>query len=116
TDDALMEIRLGYTHYNKKLDIINVNNMAVTKIKNRNEGDKEKQHMLFKTYDDANKAVLVFEKIVQGVTCNNLEEELNEFIKKQFKKNDFELCIEPIPSKEFLEELSDMNKISILKV
>lgn len=115
-EDKLLKIKLDYAIYNKNQNIVDINNLRVTKKKYKNEGIDEKQHLLIKLYENKNIAVLVFEKVVSGIAISNIEDELNKYIESILCKENIELKIRPVPNQQFIEELTSMKRISLMKI
>ncbi|GIW48761.1 MAG: hypothetical protein KatS3mg079_237 [Caloramator sp.] len=133
-NNDVIKIVLNYSKYNKNVSIIDVSTLAVTKTKNKNEGDLEKQHILIKILKK-NRAIMIFERVVQGIYTKSIEEEINNFIKQNMKQNlqlfeeiavsldnnikdinDVEFYIRSVPNKDYLNELQNMKRISLIKV
>lgn len=113
---GITNVKLSYVVYNKRVKIINVVNYTSNKIKGKNEGDEEKQHLLFKHFD-CNRSIIVFEKIVGAVSVKNLQKEINKYFHEKYDDfKDYEIAVSPVPSPDFLNELGKMDRISLLKV
>lgn len=119
-DKTISKVIMNYVIHNKKIDIVNVENLETTKQKEKNEGDKEKQHFLMNIYDKSNKGIIVFENIMQGISMKTLENEIfnfaNKMIEEIYKLINIKLKIVAVPDKGFLDELVQMKRISLLKV
>jgi hypothetical protein len=116
-DNNIDKIKLSYVIYNRKLKIRDVADFKISKYKNKNEGDEEKQHFIIKYYDSSNKAILVFEKVLGAITVGVIQKKIDSYFHKKYKElKNYEICILPVPSPEFLYELANMKKISLLKV
>ena len=119
-------IELHYVKYNKKLDIFDVNNKKTVNIKEKNQGDKEKQHIVIKVFDDKNKAILVMESLHSGLKYKKIEElfksELSKFIKLKLSNtniihSDIILSINSIIDKDFLGNIDKLKKgVSLIKL
>ncbi|ADD02657.1 hypothetical protein TthWC1_2580 [Thermoanaerobacter thermohydrosulfuricus WC1] len=132
-DDDIIEVIINYSKYNKNVKIINVETLKITKTKSKKEGDLEKQHILVKLLEHKNKAIMVFEKISDGIYVKSIEEKLNHFIKQNTSGLDGEVAstldvedvedveniefyIKNVPNEDFLYELARMKRISVLRV
>lgn len=115
-DKGLLKIKIDYALYNKKQNIIDINNLRITKKKYKNEGIDEKQHIVVKLYKNKNIATLVFEKVVNGISISNIEDELIKYIERKSEKGKYELNIKPVPNQQFVEELLGMKRISLMKI
>ncbi|WP_338631538.1 hypothetical protein [Clostridium baratii] len=126
--DKLRKVLIEYIKYDKKLKVVDKDTLEEQFEKSKNHGDLEKQHYLIETYTDTNKALIVWEKVLGAVTISLIEKELNSkyksWIKEIYSNNDekrkellmYNLKIYAIPSKDFIEELMELDKISVLKV
>lgn len=126
--DDLAKIRLKYIKFNKNTNVVNIDTLEPKYKKDKKEGDEERQHYIFKTYDNMNRAVLIYEKITGAVTIGMLENNINKYyrrwIKSKYENNadergrllTYEIKIEVVPSPDFIEELLSMDKINLLKI
>lgn len=116
-DNNILKVKLSYAIYNRNLKIINVDSFKTSKYKGKNEGDEEKQHLLIQHYPNNNKSVLVFERVTGAVTISALKKELNKYFHSCYPDlKDCTICISPVPSPDFLNELARMSRISLLKI
>ena len=96
--------------------------------KSKNQGDLEKQHYIIQTLDKSNKALIVWEKVLGAVTLGLIEKNINSAFRKWIRNNyendkdkkhellGFHIKIYPIPSKDIFVELSNLDKVSLMKV
>ena len=125
-DNNIYKARIQYIKFNKKTKVKNISTLESKYIKDKNEGDEERQHFVLKTYDNTNRAVLVYEKISGAITIGMLENNINKFFREWIKSNyeddekknmlQYEIKLEIVPSPDFISELLSMEKISLLKV
>lgn len=109
----------NYTKYGKRVKIIDTNTLTPTKLKDLHEGDEEKQHAAIKVYSNDNKAVMIFENVKGGVSANNIEKELNNYIIEHYPKlasNGVELRIDPIANKDFIGNLHRIDRIKLAEI
>lgn len=126
-DSILRKVTLNYIKYNKKVNVVNKNTLKSEFQKRKDQGDLEKQHYLIKTFNN-NRALLVWEKVLGSVNIKMIEKNLNNifsiWVEKEFKNNEkklkdlkkYSVRIHSIPSKKFLDEISNLDKISLLQV
>lgn len=118
-EENKLKVQATYAKSNKRIPIIDVNTLATISEKNKNQGDKEKQHFIIKFFPEYNQAIMTFEKIQGGISIGALKEEIDLFFKNNFQNqfsNNSELHIKPTPSAEFLSDLENMKKISTVKI
>ncbi|GAA0723476.1 hypothetical protein GCM10008905_16140 [Clostridium malenominatum] len=122
---CIKKVRLKYIKFNKRTNIVDIQTLKPNYKKNKNEGDEEKQHYLVKIFEDKNRAVLIWEKIVGAVTTGILEKDINRSYRKWVKEHkkdkkdlllQYDLNIEVVPSPKFIEELMKLDKISLIKI
>ena len=121
----ILEVKLTYSKFNKKLNVINVNDRSIVGGKGLNEGDEEKQHFTIKFYPDANYALIVFEKVLDSVSITFIRKAINTYLKNHFitsdkykdkiKKRDIKFNINPIVSSDFIECIGNLKGIKLLK-
>ena len=122
-------VKLNYIKFNKNTTVVDIDSLTAKYKKDKNDGDEEYQHYVIKTYNNINRAVLVFEKITGAVTITMLKAHLNkayrEWVKNNYTKEEQEekqellgyaINIKAVPSPDFIEELEKLDKISLLKI
>lgn len=126
--EKLRKVLIEYVKYDKKLKIVDKDTLEQKFEKSKNQGDLEKQHYLLETYNDTNKALIVWEKVLGAITISLIEKDFNSkyrnWIKDKYKDDDeqrkefleYNIKIYAIPSKDFIEELLGLDRISLLKV
>lgn len=114
-------IKMEYVKYNKNVTVVDKETLTAKYIKEKNQGDLEKQHYVLKILED--KAIIAFEKIQGAVTKSLLENNLNKYFKEWTKTyecdyNLKEYCIKisSLPSPDFINELTKFEKISLVKI
>lgn len=127
-NNNITKVRLKYIKFNKNTNVVSIDTLEPKYKKDKKEGDEERQHYVFKTYDDMNRAILIFEKISGSVTINMLANNINKYYRKWIKNKfeneenkmkkllSYEIKIEIVPSPDFIQELLSMEKINLLKV
>lgn len=122
--NSIRKVRFVYLKYNKKVNISNLR-FQKTKTKSKNEGDEERQHIVIKEFNGNNEALMVWEKVLGSVSKSMLERDINRYYTgwiKQFddckrkELNKLRVRLDYIPSMEFVNELMQMDKISLIKV
>lgn len=126
--EKLRKVLIEYIKYDKNLKVVDKDTLEQKFVKSKNHGDLEKQHYLLETYTDINKALIVWEKVLGAVTISLIEKDFNskyrDWIKKKYENYDekrkellgYNIKIYAIPSKNFIEELLGLDRISVLKV
>ncbi|UEL48112.1 hypothetical protein [Terrisporobacter hibernicus] len=124
-DYDTLEVKLTYSKFNKKLKVIKVKDRTVIGGKSLDEGDEEKQHFIVKFFPKSNYALIVFEKILDSVSISFIKKTLNNYLKDIFiksekynnkiKNRDLRFNIDPIISSDFIECISNLNGIKLLK-
>jgi hypothetical protein len=126
--EDLTKVRLKYIKFNRNTNVVNVDTLEFRYKKDKKEGDEERQHYIIKTYDNTNRAVLIYEKMIGAVTISMMESNINKYYKKWIKSRyenepdernellSYEIKIEIVPSPDFIEELLSMDKINLLKI
>lgn len=125
-ETEMYKVVLKYLKFNKATSVKNINTLQVKYTKDKNDGDEERQHYLIKTYDNINRAILVYEKLTGAVTIGMINNHMNKAFRKWVKENyedddckeilKFEIKIQVVPSQDFINELSSMDKISLLRI
>ncbi len=129
-ENSIRKVKLNYIKFNKNTKVVDIDSLISRYRKGKNEGDEEYQHYAIKTYNDTNRAVLVFEKISGSVTIGMLKKNFNKAFKEWINQNykdeeqkdvrkellSYEIKIKIVPSPDFVEELERFDKISLLKV
>lgn len=120
-----LEVKLTYSKFNKKVNVIKINDRSVVGGKNLDEGDEEKQHFLIKFFPNENYALIVFEKIVDSIPMTSIKKILNDYLKGKFivssqfdnkiKPRDIKFNIDPIISSDFIENIAHLKGIKLLK-
>lgn len=120
-----LEVKLTYSKFNKKLNVINVKNRSVVGGKGLDEGDEEKQHFVIKFYPNANYALIVFEKVLDSVPMTFIKKTINNYLKNTFiksdkykdkiKSRDIKFNIDPIVSSDFVECIGKLKGVKLLK-
>lgn len=127
TSEEMNSVVLKYIKFNKSTNVVNIKTLESQYKKDKNEGDEERQHYLVKTYSGINRAILIYERITGAVSIGKINAQMNRAFKGWIKDKyideeerkyllGFEIKIEIVPSPDFIEELSKMDKISLLKV
>lgn len=121
-------VLINYIKYDKKVNIVDKNTLRKIFTKDKTQGDLEKQHYIIRTFSNSNRALIVWEKVYGAVTISLLEKHINSNFRKWVKdtyKDDSEkkfyllkynIKIYAVPSKNFIEEIERMDKISLLNV
>lgn len=121
-------VLINYIKYDKKVNIVDKNTLRKIFTKDKTQGDLEKQHYIIRTFSNSNRALIVWEKVYGAVTIGLLEKHINSNFRKWVKdtyKDDSEkkfdllkynIKIYAVPSKNFIEEIERMDKISLLNV
>lgn len=126
----LRMVKMNYIKFNKNTTVVDIDSLTAKYKKDKNDGDEEYQHYVIKTFDNINRAVLVFEKITGAITITMLKAHLNkaykEWIKINYTKEEeqevkqellgYEIKIKAVPSPDFIAELEKLDKISLLKI
>lgn len=122
----IKKIKLKYIKFNKNTKVVNIDTLQSKYKKDKKDGDEERQHYIIKTYTNINRAILVYERITGAVSIAMLENHINKAYRKwiKYKYTDrdkeyllgFEIRICIVPSQDFINELSTMQKISLLRV
>lgn len=129
-NNSIRKVNLNYIKFNKNTKVVDIDSLTSRYKKGKNEGDEEYQHYAIKTYDNTNRAVLVFEKISGAVTIGMLKKTFNkaykEWVKENYKDEEnkeirqellkHEIKIKIVPSPDFIAELERLDKISLLKI
>ncbi|WP_238917275.1 hypothetical protein [Clostridium sp. YIM B02555] len=129
-DANVRKVKLNYIKFNKNTKVVDINSLTSRYKKDRDEGDEEYQHYVVKTYDNTNKAVLVFERIGGAVTIGmlkaNLRKAYKEWVRSNFSTDEqkdekqrllrYNINIKIVPSPDFVSELEKFDKVSLLKV
>lgn len=127
-EDDIYSVILKYIKFNVSTNVVAIDTLESKYRKAKNEGDEERQHYIIKKYNNTNKAIFVYEKITGAVTVGMINEHMNSAYRKWIKKSyeddeerrryllNYEICIEVIPSPDFIKEIEKMDKISLLKV
>lgn len=124
-DDNVSKVKLKYIKFNKNTNVVNIDTLESKYTKDKKDGDEERQHYIIKTYNNTNRAILIYEKISGAITVGMLESHINRAYRKWIKNAydddkeyllGFEVRILIVPSPDFIEELSNMDKISLLKI
>lgn len=125
--DSIINVLMEYIKYDKQLKIVDKDTLEKKFEKSKNQGDLEKQHYLIETLNNSNKALLVWEKILGAITIGQIEIQMKNDFKKWIEVNykdeeekkkyllGYTIKIYSIPSKNLIEELLKLDKISILK-
>ncbi|MGL5652485.1 MAG: hypothetical protein ACRDDE_12090 [Paraclostridium sp.] len=126
--DATREITINYIKYDKKVKVVDKDTLEAIFEKGKNQGDLEKQHYILRTFENANRALIVWEKVYGAVTIGLLERHMNssyrKWIREKYKDDKgkkidllkYNIKIYALPSKNFIEELEKLEKISLLNV
>ena len=126
--DKTRNVTIEYIKYDKQLKVVDKDTLEKKFEKSKNQGDLEKQHYIIQTLDKSNKALIVWEKVLGAITLGLIEKNINSafrnWIRENYKddkdkKNDllrFHIKIYPIPSKDIFVELSNLDKVSLMKV
>ncbi len=125
-DNDVRKVKLKYIKFNKNTNVVNIDTLEPKYTKDKKDGDEERQHYIIKTYNDTNRAILIYEKISGAITIGMLEKHINQAYRKWVKDTyvdddkkyllGFAINILIVPSPDFIEELSNMDKISLLKI
>jgi len=124
-ENNIKKIKLQYIKFNKSTNVVDVQTLKKKYRKNMNDGDVERQHYIIKTFDNTNRAVLIWEKIVGAVTVGVFEKDLNKTYREWVKMHNedkkelllqYHIQIEIVPSPKFIEELMKLEKISLIKI
>lgn len=126
--DKTRNVIIEYIKYDKQLKVVDKDTLEKKFEKRKNQGDLEKQHYIIQTLDKSNKALIVWEKVLGAVTLGLIEKNINSAFRKWIRKNyeddkdkrndllGFHIKIYPIPSKDIFVELSNLDKVSLMKV
>lgn len=126
----LRMVKMNYIKFNKNTTVVDIDSLTAKYKKDKNDGDEEYQHYVIKTFDNINRAVLVFEKITGAITITMLKAHINkaykEWLKISYAKEEeqevkqellgYEIKIKAVPSPDFIAELEKLDKISLLKI
>lgn len=126
--DKTRNVIIEYIKYDKQLKVVDKDTLEKKFEKSKNQGDLEKQHYIIQTLDKSNKALIVWEKVLGAVTLGLIEKNINSAFRKWIRNNyendkdkkhellGFHIKIYPIPSKDIFVELSNLDKVSLMKV
>lgn len=126
--DKTRNVIIEYIKYDKQLKVVDKDTLEKKFEKSKNQGDLEKQHYIIQTLDKSNKALIVWEKVLGAVTIGLIEKNINSAFRKWIRSNyendkdkkhellGFHIKIYPIPSKDIFVELSNLDKVSLMKV
>lgn len=126
--DKIRNITIEYIKYSKKLKIVDKDTLEEKFQKDKNQGDLERQHYVIKSLANSNKALIIWEKVLGAVTLGLIEKDINSvfriWVKDKYSDDDekkknllgFNIKIYPIPSKDFFEELANLQKVSLMKI
>lgn len=123
-DEEYIKVKFEYAIHNKRVSIVKIDDKTPVKRKEFDEGDLEKQHILIKFIPESNIAILVYERISNSVPISDLNRRISGFYRKYIKENYGEeiainainLNITPIASTDFLQEISNLSGISLIKL
>lgn len=126
--DKTRNVTIEYIKYDKQLKVVDKDTLEKKFEKSKNQGDLEKQHYIIQTLDKSNKALIVWEKVLGAITLGLIEKNINSdfrnWIRENYKDDKdkknyllrFHIKIYPIPSKDIFVELSNLDKVSLMKV
>nr|WP_317331093.1 hypothetical protein [uncultured Romboutsia sp.] len=121
-------ISMNYVKYDKRLTVVEIDTFSDVYTKEKNQGDLEKQHYVIRTINNSNRGLIVWEKINGSVSIGSLRQHMNscfrKWIREKYKDNKnerdyllkYDLKVYAIPSKDFIEELENLDKISLINV
>lgn len=121
-------ISMNYVKYDKRLTVVEIDTFNDVYTKEKNQGDLEKQHYVIRTISNSNRGLIVWEKINGSVSIGSLRQHMNsrfrKWVKEKYKDNKserddllkYDLKIYAVPSKDFIEELENLDKISLINV
>lgn len=120
----IRKVKTKYIRFNKKTQVVNIKTMSPSYEKSKDEGDEEKQHYVIKTQKNSNRAILIWEKIIGAMTIGMLEKDINSSYRKWVKTLpddkhyllQYHVKFYAVPSPKFIQELQQLDKISLLKV
>lgn len=119
---------MNYVKYDKRLTVVEIDTFSDVYTKEKNQGDLEKQHYVIRTINNSNRGLIVWEKINGSVSIGSLRQHMNscfrKWIREKYKDNKnerdyllkYDLKVYAIPSKDFIEELENLDKISLINV
>jgi hypothetical protein len=119
-DSDLLNVTVKYLVHNKNVNIRNAESLALTGHKSKDEGDEEKQHFTIKFYKKFNQCVIAFENTQRGIKIKYLKMMLKEYVEyileRKYKLEDIQFKIFSIPDKDFIEQIVNLERISLLSI
>lgn len=119
-EEDIIKVKFSYIISNKKVDILNASTLKKTGEKEKSDGDLERQHILIKLFKDTSQALLIFEKIPSAINIGCIRDDFNIYLNDAFL-NKYDsvnalIHIAPAPTEDFLEDLMNTKKISLVKL